>query len=131
MDASAGVGGLAVRYDERFHVEVEAGGGTVTARAVIGGLRQEWTRRLRRAMSSICTSIRVKPGGDRRLRPRTSDIFHLGFTAADGERVDLAEVDGRFLSSETTESFTGRVIGVYAVTGDVSFQSWIAEGDDE
>ena len=60
----------------------------------------------------------------------TSDVFHLGATI-DGERVELAEVDGRFLSSETTESFTGRVIGLYAVTGDVSFQRWIAEGDDE
>ena len=62
--------------------------------------------------------------------PRTSDILHLGLTI-NGERVQLGEVDGRFLSSETTESFTGRVIGLYAVTGDVSFQSWIAEGDDE
>ena len=60
----------------------------------------------------------------------TSDIFHLAATI-DGERVDLGQIDGRFLSSETTESFTGRVIGLYAVTGDVSFQRWIAEGDDE
>jgi xylan 1,4-beta-xylosidase len=62
--------------------------------------------------------------------PRTGDEFHLAATT-DGERVELATVDGRFLSSETTESFTGRVIGVYAVTGVVSFQRWIAEGDDE
>ena len=62
---------------------------------------------------------------------RTSDVFQLGFTDEDGQRVDLAEVDGRFLSSETTESFTGRAIGLYAVTGVVSFQRWIAEGDDE
>ena len=44
VDASAGVGGLSLRYDERFHVDLEVGGGSVTGRAVIGGLRQEWTR---------------------------------------------------------------------------------------
>ncbi|SFS14927.1 Beta-xylosidase [Microbacterium sp. cf046] len=128
VDASAGVGGIGVRYDERFHVEVEAGAGVVTARAVLGGLRQEWTL----PYSGDVLDLHIDS-----LKPEagigfvsTSDVFHLAATI-DGERVELGEVDGRFLSSETTESFTGRVIGLYAVTGDVSFQSWIAEGNDE
>ena len=121
-----------MRYDERFHVEVEAGDGAITARAVIGGLVQEWThpyrgRRPRPAPRlAAAVAIARRDGallGDETGSPfaSTSDILHLGATI-DGERVQLAEVDGRFLSSETTESFTGRVIGVYAVTGDVSFQ---------
>ena len=60
----------------------------------------------------------------------TSDVFHLAATI-DGERVELAEIDGRFLSSEMTESFTGRVIGVYAVGGEVAASSWVAEGHDD
>ncbi|GAA1994187.1 glycoside hydrolase family 43 protein [Microbacterium pumilum] len=127
-DASSGVGGLAVRYDERFHVEIEAGSGTVTARAVIGGLRQEWTGTYAGEVIDLFIDS-VQAGGEGFTR--TSDFFHLGFAEPDGERLELAQVDGRFLSSETTESFTGRVIGAYAVTGHVSFQSWIAEGDDE
>jgi len=129
MDAATGVGGLAVRYDENFHVEVEAGAGAVTARAVIGGLQQEWTGTFSGGALDLHIDS-VKPDADSGF-VRTSDTFRLGFTDEGGERVELAEVDGRFLSSETTESFTGRVIGVYAVSGVVSFQRWIAEGDDE
>ena len=140
-DAAAGVGGLAVRYDERFHVEIEAGDGTITARAVIGGLVQEWTHPhaggvVDLHLDSLPPSH--SPGQTEQLLgdetgsafPFTSDIIHLGATI-DGERVQLAEVDGRFLSSETTESFTGRVIGLYARSGDVSFHFWLAEGNDE
>jgi len=128
MDAAAGVGGLAVRYDERFHVEVEAGGGAVIGRAVVGGLVQEKSVPFDGGQLELHLDSRKPAPADG--FPRTSDVFHLAATI-DGERVELGEVDGRFLSSETTESFTGRVIGLYAVTGDVSFQSWIAEGDDE
>ncbi len=131
VDASAGVGGLAVRYDERFHVDVEVGNGMVTARAVIGGLRQVWTHPLSAGTDAVI-DVHLdsrRPVGDGGF-VRTSDVFHLAATI-DGERVALAEIDGRFLSSEVTESFTGRVIGVYAVSGVVSFHRWIAEGDDE
>ncbi|WP_243076487.1 glycoside hydrolase family 43 protein [Microbacterium sp. SS28] len=127
-DASAGVGGLAVRYDEHFHVEVEAGQGSVTARAVISGLVQEWTIPFGGGILDLhIDSRKPAPTGG---FPRTGDEFDLSVTI-DGERTLLATVDGRFLSSEVTESFTGRVIGVYAVEGVVSFQRWIAEGDDE
>jgi xylan 1,4-beta-xylosidase len=130
VDASAGVGGLAVRYDERFHIEVEAGNGMVTGRAVIGGLRQVWTYPISGASGVIELHVDSrKPEGDTGFGS-TSDIFHLAATIG-GERVELAQIDGRFLSSEVTESFTGRVIGLYAVSGVVSFQRWIAEGDDE
>jgi hypothetical protein len=128
VDTSAGTGGLAVRYDERFHVEVEAGAGSITTRAMIGGLRQEWSRPFDGGVADLHIDS-LKPEGATGF-VSTSDIFHFAATI-DGERVELGQVDGRFLSSETTESFTGRVIGLYAVAGDVSFHGWIAEGDDE
>ncbi|MET0671934.1 MAG: family 43 glycosylhydrolase [Microbacterium pygmaeum] len=128
VDAARGTGGLAVRYDERFHVEIEVAADLVTARAVIGGLRQEWTHPAPDGPVDLHLDS-LKPDSDGGF-VQTSDIIHLAATI-DGQRVELAQVDGRFLSSETTESFTGRVLGLYAVSGDVSFQSWIAEGDDE
>ena len=73
------------------------------------------------------------PSGAAGVRARArSDVFHLAATI-DGERVELAEIDGRFLSSEMTESFTGRVIGVYAVERRCIVPvDWFAyEGDDE
>ncbi|MET0296861.1 MAG: family 43 glycosylhydrolase, partial [Microbacterium sp.] len=128
IDASAGVGGLAVRYDERFHVEIEADAATVIARAVIGGLVQEWSIGYGGGVIDLHLDSRAPaPAAG---FPRTSDVLHLGATI-DGGRVVLAEVDGRFLASETTESFTGRVIGVYAVAGDIAIERWTAEGDDE
>ena len=107
---------------------------------MIGGLRQEWSVPFDGGRST-CTSTRFRraiarphrAAAGRRHRPgfpRTGDVIHLGATI-DGERVQLAEVDGRFLSSEMTESFTGRVYGPYAVSGTVSVIRFQAEGDDE
>ena len=128
VDASAGTGGLAVRYDERFHLDLEVGAGTVTARAVLGGIRQEWTHPAPDGPVQLHLES-ITPEGFGGF-VRTSDLFHLAATI-DGQKVELAEIDGRFLSSEMTESFTGRVIGLYAVTGDVSFTSFAAAGDDD
>lgn len=129
-DASAGRGGLAVRFDEDFHVEVEVTSNLVTARAIIGGLHQEWIQPYPEGPIDLHIASINKPAGSDGF-PFTSDTFQLGFTAANSQRVQLAEVDGRFLSSEVTESFTGRVIGVYATEGALSFQSWISSGNDE
>lgn len=128
IDVGDGTGGLAVRYDERFHVEIEAGNGALTARAVVADLVQEWTMAFSGGVVELHLDSR-RPAPSTGF-PRTSDVFHLAATVG-GERIELATVDGRFLSSETAESFTGRVIGVYAVTGDVALLAWSAEGDDE
>ena len=65
------------------------------------------------------------PTGNKLLDILTSDIVVLGVTDADGNgRVELARVDGRYLSQETAASFTGRVIGVYAVRGSVTFSQY-------
>ncbi|MGU3643753.1 family 43 glycosylhydrolase [Microbacterium sp. C23T] len=128
IDVSAGVGGLAVRYDEHFHIELEAGAGEVVARAAIAGLVQEWRTPFSGGELDLHLESR-RPVSDG-VFTRTSDMFHLGATIG-GERRELAEIDGRFLSSEVAESFTGRVIGVYAVDGDIAVLRWVAEGHDE
>ena len=128
VDTTAGVGGLAVRYDENYHVGIEAESGVVTARAVIGGLHQEWTHPFDGGVLDLHVASRKPESGDGLLP--TSDVFHLAATIGN-ERLEIAQVDGRFLSSEVTESFTGRVIGVYAVAGEITVDSWVAEGDDE
>ena len=37
-------------------------------------------------------------------------------------------MDGRYLSQETAASFTGRVVGLYAVDGDVAFSEFRYHG---
>ncbi|MFG6279972.1 glycoside hydrolase family 43 protein [Microbacterium sp. 5K110] len=128
VDCTAGVGGLACRYDENFHVEIEAGAGRLVARATVAGLVQEWDAPIDADVVTLRISSErpLSEGGF----ARTSDVFRLA-AEVDGRRIELAEVDGRFLSSETAESFTGRVMGVYVRAGRVDATSWISEGHDE
>lgn len=129
LDVSRGVGGLAVRYDERFFLELEAGAGQIVARAHLGGILQEWVHPSTGDLLELHLASR-QPDPVPGSIVGTSDVFHLAATV-DGERIELAQIDGRFLSSEVTESFTGRVIGLYAVSGEIAATSWIAEGHDQ
>lgn len=128
IDVSAGVGGLAVRYDERFHVGIEAGDGRLRAHAQLGGLWQEWSEPF--DGTDVELFLRTRRPAATGGFPRTSDVIELGAVVDGAERV-LAEIDGRFLSSEVTESFTGRVIGLFAVRGSVAVDWFAYEGDDE
>ncbi len=123
VDTTAGSGGLAARFDERFYVSIEAGGGKVTARAAVAGLTQEW--------SAPCTplvdlhlSSRTEVSG---ASDETCDTIMLAATMADGRRVELASVDGRVLSLEVVESFTGRMVGLFATEGSLAVREWRAE----
>ena len=51
------------------------------------------------------------------------DRIRLGLERGDSFTV-LAELDGRYLSTEVTGGFTGRVVGVYAAAGTASFD-WL------
>jgi hypothetical protein len=42
----------------------------------------------------------------------------------------VAELDGRYWTAETCTSFTGRVIGLYASAGTVSFGRWTYWGTE-
>ncbi|ROT29632.1 glycoside hydrolase family 43 protein [Micromonospora sp. HM5-17] len=118
VDAAQGRGGLAVRLDEQHHYAVELGDGEVCVRARIGPLAQ---RLATRPLSGPAV-LRVEtwasgPGMD---HPRQEpDVVRLGFETDSGEFVALAELDGRYLSTEVAGGFTGRVIGCYAAEGAV------------
>lgn len=118
-----GNGGLVVRMDERHHYEMEVRGGLARAQARIGGVRQVIGQQpcpagpvvLRLEVISpdpveITNSVTVGP-----------DRIRLGLEQG-GEFTVLAELDGRYLSTEVTGGFTGRVIGVYAAAGTASFE---------
>jgi beta-xylosidase len=125
VDAGSGVGGLAVRFDELHHYEIEVGAGTITARGTVAGIRQEWASPAPADVVTLHLEC-VPPTGTRLLDVLTSDIVVLSVSAA-GKR-ELARLDGRYLSQETAASFTGRVLGLYAVSGDVAFSDFRYEG---
>ncbi|PXA70056.1 glycoside hydrolase family 43 protein [Cryobacterium arcticum] len=125
--SGAGLGGLGVRYDEEHHYEIEVGNGVVTARACVAGIRQEWTVPLDPAQivdGAVTLGLdTVPPDASSMISGLTSDIVVLSVGAGD-DRVELARVDGRYLSQETAASFTGRVLCLYAVTGKVTFSAF-------
>jgi xylan 1,4-beta-xylosidase len=130
VDAVAGSGGLAVRYDEDTVYSIRAAGSldeiVVRAEARVPGIVQTWEARFPVGPVELEISS-VRPTG---MLAMTSDLVRLVARQGDREEV-LAEVDGRSLSAETAASFTGRVLGLFAVTGDVSFDGWRYRGSED
>jgi hypothetical protein len=68
-----------------------------------------------------------RPDGDvvlaieTRPHPHGPDVVVLGVEDDLGAFRAIAEVDGRYLSTEVAGGFTGRVIGMYAIGGDAAF----------
>ena len=129
IDVADGVGGLAVRFDEATHNEIEAGGGELVARAVIPGFRQEWRRPLEGGTVDLVLTCR-RPDVTFGVGAETCDLVGLGVRTPEGTTELLAEVDGRSLTTEVACSFTGRVAGVYARDGEVRVQQIDYMGDD-
>jgi xylan 1,4-beta-xylosidase len=117
VEAGDGLGGLCVRFDEWHHYEIEVGAGKVTARAVVAGIRQEWSCSAPANVVTLHLEC-VSPSGNSLLDFLTCDVVVLSVGGSDeSEKIEVARVDGRYLSQETAASFTGRVIGLYAVSG--------------
>ena len=130
---SAGVGGLAARHSEVHWFSIEAqrvdSATQITARASLAGFEHVWQDTLpgdevELRIESVSPTVELTGapilGGDR-----------IRLIAADqsGEVV-LAELDGRYWSHETTQTFTGRVVGMFAAEGQVGFLDFRYEGWD-
>jgi len=115
VDATRGRGGLAVRLDEQHHYAVESGDGEVRVLARIGPLAQCLASRPVSSPVVLRVETWATTGVD---HPRQEpDVVRLGFETDSGEFVALAELDGRYLSTEVAGGFTGRVIGCYVAEG--------------
>ncbi len=121
IDPADGRGGLAVRLDERHHYDIEAGNGEVRVVARIGSIAPT-VGTLPVPAGPIRLRIDVLESAPDKGHPRQEpDVLRLGVERADGGFDVLAELDGRYLSTEVAGGFTGRVIGMYAATGSVHF----------
>lgn len=123
-DTADGQGGLAVRMDERHHYAIEAGGGEVRLIARIGPLRTVVASRPAPA-GPLVLGIDVTATADGLGPCAGPDTLSLGVGEPDGTFTALGTLDGRYLSTEVTGGFTGRVIGMYATCGTVRFD-WFA-----
>lgn len=128
VDATDGLGGVAVRYDELHHYDVELGRGAVVARGRVAGIAQTWSAPA--PDGPVTLWVETEPVTDVGFASMTSDVVRLGFDGPDG-RVELAALDGRYLTAETAASFTGRVVGLYAVEGEVVVDAVTYDGRDD
>ena len=145
VDATGGVGGLAARHSEAhwFGIDAHDDGAmiTVTARAALAGFTHEWRAKLPsgglvlsiRSRASSCDLAKLEVGGDRiqlvaASVPSGAPTQAPGLPARAGDEVVVAELDGRYWAYETTESFTGRVLGLYAIDGTVAFADVAYDG---
>jgi beta-xylosidase len=129
VDASAGRGGLAARHDEThwFAIEAEGDGDVtaVTARAALAGLERTWSAELPSGGVELRIELERPPTG---FVPAAAGGGTVRLMAAD---TVLAEFDGRYWCFEVAKSFTGRVLGLYAADGTVTFSDLRYRGTDD
>jgi beta-xylosidase len=141
-DVTHGHGGLAIRIDELHHYEIEAGAGRVRCTGRVGPFTQEFGA-MDWSASVVLLRVETVPNldgfGSAGSRP---DLIRLGIerhgreanAAGAAEHADvadfvvLAELDGRYLSTEVAGGFTGRVVGMFGHTGTVSFHWFEYQG---
>jgi xylan 1,4-beta-xylosidase len=121
VDTAQGRGGLAVRLDEQHRYDLELGDGQVRVAARIGSLRPTVaTRPVPAGPAVLRIDVLASSAGD--WHPLAGpDLLRLGVEHPDATFDVLAELDGRYLSTEVAGGFTGRVIGMYAAAGTVRF----------
>ncbi|SEF80763.1 Beta-xylosidase [Nonomuraea solani] len=127
LEAGGGTAGLSVRLDEAHHYDLEVAGGMVRVIARIGPVRQCVAERPApvgaltlgiafRTTGLLPPSV-IAPSGDL-LGVTATGPDTISFTA-DG--VLLAELDGRYVTTEVASGFTGRVVGMYVTEGSAAF----------
>jgi beta-xylosidase len=115
--------GLAVYMDERSHYAIELAGGLVLARARVGPVSSIVGEAPRTAATQVLVAD-IAPEG------MGGDVIRLGFEGEDHEMTVLAELDGRYLSTEVASGFVGRTIGMFSVNGDACFD-WFSHHGSE
>jgi xylan 1,4-beta-xylosidase len=121
----AGVGGLTVRYDEEHHYDLEINGDKIIARACLPTISTEHQALL--PSGPVVLFAEMTPPPPSQYSGMTCDIIQLGYESPDGTRTMVGAFDGRSLSAETACSFTGRVIGLYCVSGEMRFSRYCEE----
>lgn len=126
LDPGSGRAGLSVRLDEAHHYDLEVADGQVSVIARIGPLRQSTATRSvpPGPVTLVITTSPPADGEPSGLHVAAPDTiaFHVG-----DDPLPLAELDGRYLSTEVATGFTGRVIGMYVTAGTASFD-WFEHG---
>ncbi len=136
VDPGAGRAGLTLRVDEAHHYDLEVSDGTVRVLGRVGPFRQVFAEQ-RVPAGGVTLTIATRthhllpptataadqvasPEAPFGVRPAGCDTVSFEVQTHDGPVV-LAELDGRYLSTEVAAGFTGRVFGMYVTKGSAAF----------
>ena len=108
---------LVVRIDDLHQALVQRVGGTVSARVVIGPAIQSMAF-LNVSDEADPLTIRSVPFGGEPGERKGPDRISLGLGTEESFH-ELTSLDGRYLSTEVAGGFTGRVIGIEALSSGV------------
>ena len=100
--------------DETAHYDVVVSRGEILARVRIGPL-DAIVGRAPCPTEPVVLTIATGP------HAQGPDTVTLGYEDEAGTPRTLAQLDGRYLSTEVTGGFLGRTIGMFAVDGDAAF----------
>ncbi|WP_432050241.1 glycoside hydrolase family 43 protein [Verrucosispora sp. NA02020] len=136
VDPGTGRAGLTLRIDEAHHYDIEVGDGLVRVVGRVGPFRQVFGE-LPVPAGPVTLSIATRtddllpptvtaadqvtaPGAPFGVRAAACDTVSFEVLTGQGPVV-LAELDGRYLSTEVAAGFTGRVFGLYVTEGSAAF----------
>jgi xylan 1,4-beta-xylosidase len=133
---SGGRGALLLRVDPQHEYGVSVCDGRVTALSQVGAVRAAIVERdvdnvsdgaavgTAEDHTTVYVSVVAASSGS-----GAPDTIVLGYIDA-GERVELARLDGRYLSTEVAGGFTGRFFGITACSGRPAFSLFRYRGSD-
>ncbi|RZU32061.1 glycoside hydrolase family 43 protein [Blastococcus saxobsidens] len=131
VDASRGVGGLAVRMDARHQLALEVDGDRVRAIAQVGPLRQVLGQTSVPAGEDVVLEIRAVPDeGHFSSTALGPDQLLAGVVGGNGF-TELGRLDGRYVSTEVAGGMTGRLMGVWCARGELVVRSFSYAGTDD
>jgi xylan 1,4-beta-xylosidase len=113
---NAAEAGIAMVLDTAAHYEIGVAGDRIVVRARIGPLSAIVASANRPDDAVVLTMDTIRD-------PWGPDRVALGYLESNESPHVLAELDGRYLSTEVTGGFLGRTIGLYAVGG-TAFVDW-------
>lgn len=115
-----GIGGISIRYDEVSHYDIEIAQGKIVARSSVSRVVHEVESKFYSNSKTTLYMEFVPAENKFSIDGQSCDFIRLGFIDNNGNKEQVAEFDGRFLSAEVACSFTGRVVGTYCTEGEVT-----------
>jgi xylan 1,4-beta-xylosidase len=135
IEAGTGRGALVLRLDPAHEYAVEVSSTSVTAVSQVGAVRAVVVEKKRTAnwpqttpgTRSLAVYVAVVAVTSTSGAP---ECVTLGYVE-NGVRVELARLDGRYLSTEVAGGFTGRLFGVVSASGHPAFSHFRYRGSDD